>query len=115
MDIKKPERIERVGHRVHGDRSKKARGAGWEFYHAAIDDATRLAYGEVPPSERKEDVVAFLKRVVAFFERQGVKISQLITDNGSAYRSKLLRRTLEALGIRHIFAPALHAEDQREG
>lgn len=103
MDIKKLARIERVGHRIHGDRSKKVRGAGWEFYHAAIDDATRLAYGEVLPSERKEDVVAFLKRVVAFFERQGVTISQLMTDNGPAYRSKLFRRTLGALGIRHIF------------
>ena len=103
MDIKKLARITRVGHRIHGDRSKKARGVGWEFYHAAIDDATRLAYGEVLESERKEDVTAFLLRVVAFFERQGVKISDLMTDNGSAYRSKLLRRTLEQLGIRHIF------------
>lgn len=55
-------------------------GAGWEFYLAAIDDASRLAYGEVIESERKEDVVAFLKRVVVFFERQGVTISQLMTD-----------------------------------
>ena len=103
MDIKKLARIRRVGHRIHGDRSKKARGIGWEFYHAAIDDATRVAYGEVLPSERKEDVTAFLLRVVAFFERQGVKISRLMTDNGSGYRSKLFARTLEALGIRHLF------------
>jgi len=103
MDIKKLARIERIGHRIHGDRSRRVPGAGWEFYHAAIDDASRLAYGEVLESERKEDVVAFLKRVVVFFERQGVTISQLMTDNGSAYRSKLFRRTLEALGIHHIF------------
>ena len=103
MDIKKLARIERVGHRIHGDRSRRVQGVGWEFYHAAIDDATRLAYGEVMESERKEDVVAFLKRVVVFFERQGVTISQLMTDNGSAYRSKLFRRTLETLGIHHIF------------
>lgn len=103
MDIKKLARIEQVGHRIHGDRSRTVDGAGWEFYHAAIDDATRLAYGEVLPSERKEDVVAFLGRGVAFFERQGVKVSQLMTDNGSAYRSKLFRRALEQLGIHHIF------------
>jgi transposase InsO family protein len=62
-----------------------------------------MAYGEVLESERKEDVVAFFRRVVAFFEGQGVKISQLMTDNGPAYKSNLFRRTLAALGIRHIF------------
>lgn len=41
--------------------------------------------------------------MVAFFEHQGVKISQLMTDNGPAYRSKLFRRTLKELGIRHLF------------
>jgi transposase InsO family protein len=103
MDIKKLGRIGRIGHRIHGDRRKRARGVGWEFYHAAVDDASRVSYGEVLGSERKEDVVAFFLRVVAFFDRQGVKISQLMTDNGSAYRSKLLRRVLKELGIRHIF------------
>ena len=103
MDIKKLGRIGRVGHRIHGDRSKRAPGVGWEFYHAAIDDASRVAYGEVLGSERKEEVTAFLLRVVACFERQGVKISQLMTDNGPAYRSKLFRRTLKQLGIRHLF------------
>jgi transposase InsO family protein len=98
MDIKKLGRIRRIGHRIHGDRSKRSPGVGWEFYHAAIDDASRVAYGEVLGSERKEDVLAFLLRVVAFFEHQGVKISQLMTDNGPAYRSKLFRRTLKEHG-----------------
>ena len=103
MDIKKLARIVRVGHRIHGDRSRSVEGAGWEFYHAAIDDASRVSHGEMRESERKEDAVAFLLRVVAFFELQGVKISQLMTDNGSAYRSKLFRRTLRGLGIKHIY------------
>ena len=103
MDIKKLARIVRPGHRVDGDRSKTVKGAGWEFYHAAIDDASRLACGEVLPGERKEDAVAFLLRVVAFFGRQGVKISQLMTDKGGCYRSKRFRRTLRELGIGHIF------------
>ncbi|WP_428276600.1 IS481 family transposase [Candidatus Palauibacter sp.] len=103
MDTKKLARIERPGHRIDGDRSKTVKGAGWEYYHAAVDDASRVAYGEVLPGERKEDAVAFLLRVVAFFERQGVKISQLMTDNGGCYRSKRFRRTLRELGIGHIF------------
>jgi transposase InsO family protein len=103
MDIKKLARITRVGHRIHGDRSKRSPGVGWESYHAAVDDASRVAYGEVLESERKEDVTAFLLRVVAFFECQGVKISQLMTDNGPGYRSALFRCTLKELGIRHLF------------
>jgi transposase InsO family protein len=103
MDIKKLARIERIGHRIHGDRSQRSLGVGWESYHAAIDDASRVAYGEVLESERKEDVTAFLLRVVAFFECQGVKIAQLMTDNGPGYRSKLFGRTLRELGIRHLF------------
>lgn len=43
MDIKKLGRIGRIGHRIHGDRRKCSPGVGWEFYHAAIDDATRVA------------------------------------------------------------------------
>ena len=104
MDIKKLVRIGRVGHRIHGDRSRpRVKGLGWEFYHAAIDDATRLAYGEVLETERKEDTVAFLQRVVAFYAAHGIQIAQLMTDNGSAYRSKLFRRVLKELGIQHIF------------
>lgn len=102
MDIKKLARIERPGHRIDGDRSRTVRGAGWEYYHAAVDDASRVAYGEVLPGERREDAVAFLLRVVAFFRRQGVEIGQLMTDNGGCYRSKRFRRTLRELGIGHI-------------
>ncbi len=60
MDIKKLARIVRVGHRIHGDRRRTVKGAGWEFYLAAIHDASRVSHGEVFESEQKEDVVAFL-------------------------------------------------------
>ncbi len=59
---------------------------GWEYYHAPVNDASRIAYGEVLSGERKEDAVAFLLRVVAFFGRQGVKISQLMTDKRGLLR-----------------------------
>ena len=103
MDIKKLARIVRPGHRIDGDRSRTVRGAGWEFYHAAADDASRVACGDVLPGERKEDAVAFLLRAVAFFGSRGVRVGQLMTDNGGCYRSKRFRRTLRELGIGHIF------------
>jgi hypothetical protein len=49
VDAKKLARIEAVGHRIHGDRSRKLRGVGYEV--VCVYDHTRLAYAEVFPSE----------------------------------------------------------------
>lgn len=38
LDTKKLVRIERPGHRVHGDRRTRVSGAGWEVLFVAIDD-----------------------------------------------------------------------------
>jgi hypothetical protein len=50
IDVKKLGRIghKGVGHRVTGKRGpgRRSRGAGWEFVHVCIDDATRLAFEE---------------------------------------------------------------------
>lgn len=52
LDIKPLARILRVGHRIHGDRSTRVYGAGWEYVHVAIDDFSRVAYAEVLPDQR---------------------------------------------------------------
>jgi transposase len=45
LDVKKLGRISGFyGHRITGDRRRRRRGAGWDFVHVAIDDASRLAY-----------------------------------------------------------------------
>jgi hypothetical protein len=68
IDIKKLGRFDRIGHRITGDRRKgETRGAGWEFVHVAIDDASRLAFSQILPDERKESAVAFLKATVAYY------------------------------------------------
>ena len=101
IDVKKLGRIERAGHRVHGDRAIRARGAGWERLHVAIDGASRLAYAEVLADERKQTCCAFLERALTWFAAQGITVERILTDNGSAYRSHLHRQTCAALGIRH--------------
>ena len=101
IDVKKLGRIDRAGHRVHGDRRSRARGAGWERVHVAIDGATRMAYSEVLADERKQTACAFLARAVAWFAAQGIVVQRILTDNGSAYRSHLHRATCAELGIRH--------------
>ncbi len=103
MDTKKLGRIELVGHRITGDRTERGRGAGWEFAHVAIDDHSRAGFVQMRSDERKESVVDFLKATVAHYKALGVTIKRLLTDNGSAYRSKLFAKTCQALGIRHTF------------
>ena len=102
VDIKKLGRFFRPGHRVTGDPQIFSDGAGWEFAHVLIDDASRLSYVEVLPDERKDTVIAFFTRARAYFKNLGVEIQQLMTDNGSAYRSKLVARFLDAIQIRHL-------------
>lgn len=103
MDTKKLGCIERPSHRVTGDRRDASRGAGWEVAHVAIDDHSRAGFVQMHADERKGSAVAFLKAAVAHYAAIGVRIKRLITDNGSAYRSRLFARTCEALGIKHSF------------
>ncbi|CAN7375802.1 IS481 family transposase [Phenylobacterium sp. LjRoot225] len=103
LDIKKLGRFDVEGHRITGDRRKGAsRGAGWDFLHVCVDDASRLAYTEILPSERKEDTTAFLERALAWLARHGVTVERVMTDNGSAYRSKLFAKALQTAGARHV-------------
>jgi len=102
LDTKKLARIERIGHRIHGDRSRRVEGAGWEYLHVCIDDASRVSYAEVLPDEKGVTCTAFLERAAAWFGQRGVVIERVMTDNGSGYLSKVFRRLLQRLDARHI-------------
>jgi transposase InsO family protein len=84
---------------LHGARRKTV---GWEFVHIAIDDCTRLAYAEVLPDEKATTAIAFLRRALAFFERHGISVERVMTDNGGAYRSTMHAIACRTLGIRHL-------------
>ena len=103
IDTKKLGRIVRPSHRVTGNRRDSVEGAGWEFAHVAIDDHSRAGFVQMYADERKDSAVAFLKAAVAHYAALGVKIKRLLTDNGSAYRSRLFALTCQALGIKHTF------------
>ncbi len=103
MDIKKLGRIEAEGHRVHGDRRRRRRGAGWEYVHVVVDDASRIAYAEVLQDERKDTAAGFLTRALIYYRSLGITCERLMTDNGSCYRSKLFDRVCSEAGLRHIF------------
>lgn len=59
------------GNRGPGQRS---RGAGWEFVHVWVDDATRLAYVEMLTDEKASTAVAFLRRATSFYRSHGGSI-----------------------------------------
>jgi transposase InsO family protein len=105
IDVKKLGRIQRgAGHRVTGNRGpgQRARGAGWEYVHIAIDDATRLAYVEVLADEKATSAIAFLRRALAFYRRHGIHARRVMTDNGSAYVSLAHALACRALGLKHL-------------
>lgn len=102
LDTKPLARIHRIGHRITGDRSNRVEGAGYEYAHVAIDDASRLAYVEVLPDQRGETAVAFFVRAKRWFAKRRVPIERVLTDNGSCYISRRFRQTLRRCGIRHL-------------
>jgi transposase InsO family protein len=101
VDTKKLGRITYVGHRMTGDRRGQSHGAGWEFVHVAVDDYSRVAYVELLPDERSESVRVFIRRALAWFRAHGVRVRRVLTDNGSAYRSRSFRATCRALHLVH--------------
>ena len=102
IDIKKLGRIQVIGHRITGNRKQRARGAGWEFLHVAVDDASRLAYAEVLANERSPTSVAFLRRLVAWYKRHGIHVTSVMTDNGSCYVSHRFATACRRLSLRHL-------------
>jgi transposase InsO family protein len=115
IDVKKLGRIQRgAGHRAtghknkrHGSRRTDTEGhermtIGWECVHIAIDDCTRLAYAEVLPNERGSTAVGFLTRAIEFYDRHGITVQSVMTDNGSAYISTLHALACRRLHLKHL-------------
>ena len=103
IDVKKLGKIGgRVGHRIHGDRTTRCRGVGWEFVHVCVDDNTRLAYVEVLPNEQALTAVGFLDRATAWYRTLGIRVRGVMTDNGSPYVSRVFRAACQRLRIRHL-------------
>ena len=106
IDTKKLGVIAREGHRINGDRRTRTRGAGWEMLFVAIDDHARIGFTQMHPDERTPAAVAFLRDAVAYYNRLGIRVQRLLTDNGSAFRSKAFRDACLELGVRHKFTRA---------
>jgi len=103
IDIKKLGRFDRPGHRVTRDRQQgESRGAGWEYVHVCIDDHSRIAFSQILPDEKKESATAFLEAAVAYYNRLGIIVEQVMTDNGSCYISSAFAKACRKRGLKHI-------------
>lgn len=100
IDTKKLGRIDGIGHRITGDRRDRKRGIGWDMVHVAIDDHSRVSFGQILEDEKASSCVAFLKAAVDYYGALGVRIKRVMTDNGTGYKNAF-KAACEALGIRH--------------
>jgi transposase InsO family protein len=102
IDTKKLGRIERMGKRIPGS-SRSPIGAGWEYLFVAIDDHARIGFTDMHSDETKASAVQFLQNTVAYFRSLGVRPKRLLTDNGSAFRSKDFAKACRLLNLKHSF------------
>jgi len=110
MDVARYARFERPGHVVTGDRSQRSRKwmrpetrVGYDYAHAIVDDHSRLAYVELHRDERAQTVTAFVERALRFFDRHGVEVQRLMSDNAFSYvKNRSLAELLRERGIRHL-------------
>jgi transposase InsO family protein len=110
VDVKKYPRFRRPGHAVTGDRTstyaEKTARLGEDFFHAMVDDHSRLVYGELLADEKADTVTAFFGRALAHFAGHGIEVRRVMTDGAWSYtRNRDLRQLLNDRGIRHIVTP----------
>ena len=73
---------------------------GYHFLHTAIDGYSRLVYSEMLADERKETAAAFWVRANTWFNQCGITVRNVLTDNGSCYRSHTFRDALSNINHR---------------
>jgi transposase InsO family protein len=103
FDIKRLARIVKPGHRIHGDRTKESRGAGYEYLHIAIDDHSRIAFAAILPDQTHRSAILFFLMARAYYGRYAIAIRRVLTDNGSCYRHALFGHTLLHQHVKHRF------------
>jgi len=73
---------------------------GTAFVHTVVDDHSRVAYAEIRADETAATAIDVLGNAVAWFAARGVTVERVLTDNGSAYKSRAWHDACTQLGIR---------------
>jgi transposase InsO family protein len=85
------------GHRIHGRAGHRRSGGGTDHFEVLIDDASRVGVVVQVPDERPASAITALEQAAAFYAAQGVHIERVLTDNGSAYRSRAYAAAMDRL------------------
>jgi transposase InsO family protein len=72
---------------------------GQAFVQTVIDDHTRIAYAEVHDDETATTATAVLARAVAWYAARGITVERVLSDNGSACKSRLWQATGDTLRL----------------
>jgi transposase InsO family protein len=120
LDVKRQGRIPQGGgHRMLGKGcatgARVHQGLGYDFLHVAIDDCSRVAYVEALADERGDTSAAFAGRALGFYRQLGIRVAQVMTDNGAGYRSGAFHQVLAQAGFWPPADPPLSAPGQRQG
>jgi transposase InsO family protein len=110
MDVKRYPRFARPGHAVTGDRTRTsveiAHPLGHDYFHAIVDDHSRIAYGELLDDERAATVTTFFERALMWLADRGITARRVMTDGAWSYtHNRGLRELLTDRDIRHIVTP----------
>ena len=84
--------------------STRSEGAGWQYLHLAIDDHSRLAYGELLPDGEPDR----LRRRFSAAHTPGMPttasaIECVLSDNGNGYRSRAWAAACAELGVQRRY------------
>lgn len=86
-----------------GEGQSNSRGVGWEFVHVAIDDASRIAFSQILPDERKQSAVAFLEAALCYYAALSVAVAPSFRRcYGSCYRSRVFAKACRKHGLKHV-------------
>lgn len=112
VDTKGLDRFGAVGHRIHGNRTRVGRRQrlGKEYLHVAVDDATRLAYAALAPTQNAGACAHFLAQAHAWFTHLGMPPQQVMTDNAKAYTSHPVQALWQRLGVQHLRTRPYHPQ-----
>jgi transposase InsO family protein len=98
--------VERMGHRITGNPRDNANGAGSEYLFVAVDDHARIGFTPMKPHERRSCAIALLRASIRNFFQLGSTVRRVLTDNGSAFRSKRFAAACRGLKVKHKFTRA---------
>jgi transposase InsO family protein len=102
LDTKRLGRIERPGHRIHGDRRTRVRGAGWEYAYVAIDDHSRLGFARLYAAENGLSATQFLEQALAYYRTLGIRVRAILTDNAKVFGAHQFRALCRRHRIKHL-------------